>query len=889
MTSTPSIQSFKNAVVRIRDILRGPGVSITGMDSMRHICLYIMSRYMTDDNVESLGVPKAFAWETLFQIAMTEGGAETARASFYRSGKDCLVRHFDRLFGTENFSFDVKSPHSHLEILKILRDYTPDVMQEISKNMDMLGWVYEDHLRTGSSAARDLGQYFTDRFICDYMTNLCAPKFKSEGVPESVCDPTMGTGGFLTTFIDFYIKHHPGNPINWAEQQTQIHGCDTDPKVAGVARLNLFMKTGGNRTTHTTQHDSLYGDLPGVGYDVILANMPFGLKRIKYEQCCKRIHALKIRGNKSEPLFLQLMMASLNAGGRCAVVVPDGMLANNSRCHNDTRKYLLENFELKRVIKMKGKFFMNTGIQPSILFFENTGTPTEAVEFWEVVRDDAGKISETLTVSVPRVSFDASLSFDVRRYVESLKRDDVIHRGEYLMTTLGDLYDIPKGVKKFNSKDMDGLGDSPFYNGRWDSPVGTHSEQSYCSDNNYFVIISSGGGDHSSSAVGMGKLFKVSGKCSIMSCNYILTQRNDNDITHQYVYYFMTLNVKALRDKARRSINLEHLTVSDIMSFPIPLPPLPIQQIIVATLDRIDASGPTTLADLIKLTNKAMELVIADPSGARLEQVISAQRSIRDLERTAAGFKTLMVSIMESVGDCRYPTMKLSSVLAVVSGKANKERAEGHPVPYYDSNGVIGYVAEPLYSGEYVITARKLSVGSVHYINGPFYPSDNTINFTTLDPSTLSTKFFYYWLVVNNKVLKDLSSGIKPGIRKSDVTEILMPLPPLPIQQQIVAQLDALQADIDSFEAMKKRCEASARIILDSSYRVCTTTATAATSSSDPPPQSHSSSSSSYLGGGGGGPAAASSSYSSASASAADAPPDDDAKGAEEEEEEDTS
>ena len=77
---------------------------------------------------------------------------------------------------------------------------------------------------------------------------------------------------------------------------------------------------------------------------------------------------------------------SLARGGRCAVVVPDGMLVNCSTLHNDTRKYLLNNFELKRVIKMEGQFFMNTGIKPSILFFENTGNPTQAVEFWDVVR-----------------------------------------------------------------------------------------------------------------------------------------------------------------------------------------------------------------------------------------------------------------------------------------------------------------------------------------------------------------------------------------------------------------------------------------------------------------------------------------------------------------------
>jgi hypothetical protein len=176
------------------------------------------------------------------------------------------------------------------------------------------------------------------------------------------------------------------------------------------------METGGNRTTNLLTHDSLYGDLTQTGYDVILANMPFGLKGIIHAECCERVKALKIRGTKSEPLFLQLMMVSLNRGGRCAVVVPDGMLVNSSGCHDGTRKYLMDHFELKRVIKMRGQFFMNTGIQPSILFFENTGNPTTTVEFWDVVKRADGSIEETMILSVSRERFDASCSLDMRRY-----------------------------------------------------------------------------------------------------------------------------------------------------------------------------------------------------------------------------------------------------------------------------------------------------------------------------------------------------------------------------------------------------------------------------------------------------------------------------------------
>ena len=564
-----SVEVFKSAVLRIRDIFRGLTPSITGMESMRHLCLYLMGRFMTKDKVKSLGVPEEFAWENLIETAQTKnGGVQKALDYFFHKETDCLVHHFDRLFGTRDFSFDIKNPAKHKEILDLLS--TKDInIETIDLNMDILGWVYEQHLSKGSggNAMRDLGQFFTDRSICDYMVSLCKPGFKSKGVPESVCDPSMGTGGFLTSYMKFYKKHHADTPVEWSVQTKEIHGCDTDQKVAGVARLNLFMESGGTVASNLLLRNSLQEDLIQNGYDLILANMPFGLKGLKHKDCCQRVKDLKLNGTKSEPLFLQLMMVSLNRGGRCAVVVPDGMLVNGSSCHDETRKYLLDHFQLKRVIKMKGPFFMNTGIQPSILFFENTGKPTTAVEFWDVVKGANGP-EETLVLSVPREKFDASCSFDMRRYQE----------------------------------------------------------------------------------------------------------------------------VKA----------------------------------------------------------------VANPAG--------------------------------------FPTVKVSDVCTFVGGRGNQDRSSEYTIPYYESNGIFGFVKEALYTGEYIITARCMSIGAVHYVNGAFYPSDHTITMTSTDTTKLNNRFLYFWLLLHNKVLKDMSSGIKPGIRKSDVMEIKMPLPPLETQQEIVATLDRIYA-----------------------------------------------------------------------------------------------
>ena len=802
-TIMTSVETFKTAVIRIRDILRGPGVSITGMDSMRHICLYLLSRYMTRVKVASLEVPEEFAWETLIETAQTKnGGVQKALDCFYHAEEDCLVRHFDRLFGTDKFSFDIKNPQKHKEILEILNAVN---MADVDCQMDILGWVYEQHLRTGSSAARDLGQFFTDRFICEYMTELCKPGFKSPGVPESVCDPSMGTGGFLTAFIKYFKKHHADKPIDWSVQQKEIHGCDTDPKVAGVSRLNLFMETGGNRTTNLLTHDSLYGDLTQTGYDVILANMPFGLKGIKHAECCERVKALKIRGTKSEPLFLQLMMVSLNMGGRCAVVVPDGMMVNSSSCHNDTRKYLLDHFELKRVIKMKGQFFMNTGIQPSILFFEKTGKPTEAVEFWEVVKGDKGEITETMVVSVPRtkIASDTSSSLDMRRYFET--DTPVANPDGYSVIKLGELFNV-KGGKAISKKDLTGTL-YPYYgcNG-----INGHVDE-FMYDGEYIICAQDGS---------IGSVYLVNQKFYPSNHTHILQTKDASRITNAYGAYFLKMMVDW---KLLITSVIPKVTQANLLDIKIVVPPLPIQQEIVATLDRIYNPGTTDLADTLKLTSQAMDLVLANPAGTTLEPIVEAQRLIRksaqmvaDVKaQMVADVKAQMVAIMKSVESRRFVQKKLSEACDLLSGKGNYTQ-DGDTYPYYDSNGITGTRKDFLYDGEFVITARKMSIGAVHYVSGKYWASDNTINIRVKPDSALSSRFLYFWLLLNNKVLKELSSGIKPGIRKSDVADINMPIPPIAFQTAVVTRLDALQSQLTALETLQKQSEDNARFILES-------------------------------------------------------------------------
>ena len=825
-----SVATFKSSITRIRDILRGPGMSITGMDSMRHICLYLLSRYMTKEKVASLGVPDEFAWETLMETAQTKnGGVQKALDCFYHAEEDCLVRHFDRLFGTDKFSFDIKNPQKHKEILEILNGV---VMTDVDCQMDILGWVYELHLKTGSSTAgRDLGQFFTDRFICEYMTELCAPGFKHAGVPESVCDPSMGTGGFLTSFIKYYKKHHGDTPINWAVQQKEIHGNDTDPRVAGVARLNLFMETGGSCSTNLLTHDSLYGDLTQTGYDVILANMPFGLKGITHAECCERVKDLKIRGTKSEPLFLQLMMVSLNRGGRCAVVVPDGMLVNSSGCHDGTRKYLMEHFELKRVIKMRGQFFMNTGIQPSILFFENTGNPTTAVEFWDVVKAANGSIEETMVLSVPRERFDASCSLDMRRYQET---KEVANSAGFPMVKLSDICNDVSTSKNIPSSERKD-GEFRFFTCSRD--YSNHNASHY--DGTYLIHGSRG------STISESVFTTDNEKFAIGTSMFVSEVKDKNKVNTKYLYYYLKFN-KGIVDTLVNSSAIPMISKTSYYTIEILLPPLAIQAEIVATLDRIYQPGTTELAETLKLTNQAMDLVLAQPNGATLEPIVQAQRLMRKSAQMVADVKAQMVADVKAQ---MVAVVKASMAGSACTKHILSDLANDNPdnltkadkfetINYVDlgsvKEGNISTIQTIPFEEKPSRAQRKIQNGDI--IWGGVRPLSRSYAFIDTavenmvgssgfvvvrnkDTAKVLSKYLYYVLTTDDCVnyLNSHSTGSSyPAFNASTIMAYEVVIPSIAIQTKTLERLTALQSQLTALESLQRQSEDNARFILES-------------------------------------------------------------------------
>jgi type I restriction-modification system DNA methylase subunit len=557
-----SLTELNNIITQIRDILRSREAT-TGMDSLTTISLYILSRYLTSDRIKNSTIPTELSWESMKNTLTSQDGDVKSLEKYMVE----FIQATDREFHTHEFAFKVKKPAVHKEIIQLLETIQIQSINEVANDIDILGLIYENLLGTGSSSAsRDLGQYFTDRSICKYMTELCNPQIIN-GVPESVIDPTMGTGGFLTS----YLKHFEGK-VDWNIHQKEIHGVDHDKRVAGFARLNMFIESNGKSFKNLKTDDSLCQGLTPTTYDVILANMPFGLKGLKYTDCCESIKKLKISGTKSEPLFLQLMMVSLRKNGRCAVVVPDGVLINNSKCHIGTREYLLDNFELKRVIKMKGKLFTNTSILPSILFFENSGNPTTTVEFWDIEKNEKNEIVETKICSVQRNELDDTDSLDSRKYQ---KVDINNNDSKFPIVKLGDVCEIINGATKKSSLGTD-VGKYPLY---YCSILGNLYLDSYDYDGIGIIINKTNGSGKSMVYCGNGKYNVGQSTLHFKS--------KDPSVRTLYIYYYL-LNNKDILEKNYVGTNQKSIHKSDLFDIKIEIPPIEIQDEIVKKIQSIE-------------------------------------------------------------------------------------------------------------------------------------------------------------------------------------------------------------------------------------------------------------------------------------------------------------
>lgn len=272
------------------------------------------------------------------------------------------------------------------------------------KNADTRGDIYE-YLLSKLATAGVNGQFRTPRHIIRMMVELMEPK-----ADEIICDPACGTSGFLVSaseylremrkeevFFDQKNKNHYMNHM--------FHGFDMDRTMLRIGAMNMM--THGVDNPFIEYRDSLSDQNPDKDkYSLILANPPFK-GSLDYDSVSSDL--LKVcKTKKTELLFLALFIRMLKVGGRCACIVPDGVLFGSSTAHKAIRKELVENNRLEAVISMpSGVFKPYAGVSTAILIFTKTGHGgTDQVWFYDMKADGFSlddKRSETKENDIPDI------------------------------------------------------------------------------------------------------------------------------------------------------------------------------------------------------------------------------------------------------------------------------------------------------------------------------------------------------------------------------------------------------------------------------------------------------------------------------------------------------
>lgn len=315
--------------------------------------------------------------ENIFPALRTMGGADSS---------------FERYM--QNAEFKINKPNLLIEACKAI-----DEMHVSEQNQDVQGDLYE-YLLSRLNTSGVNGQFRTPRHIIRMMVRMVAPK-----PMERIGDMAAGTCGFLVNAYQHILETHTSPEIlkydeegvghnligdkltdkeNQFLQSEALRGYDNDSGMTmlRIGSMNLMLH--GITSPRFYYMDTLSkGFEEDKAYDVVLMNPPFK----GAIDAADVSPTLPSNTKKTELLFLHLILRVLDMGGRCAVIVPDGVLFGSSKAHIETRKKIIEDNRLDGILSMpSGVFKPYAGVSTAVLLFTRGGT-TDRIWFYDMEHD----------------------------------------------------------------------------------------------------------------------------------------------------------------------------------------------------------------------------------------------------------------------------------------------------------------------------------------------------------------------------------------------------------------------------------------------------------------------------------------------------------------------
>lgn len=281
-------------------------------------------------------------------------------------------------------------------LLRDVIDLINDINFNSSDDIHTMAHMYETMLREMRDAAGDSGEFYTPRPVIRFIVQQVNPQ-----LGDIILDPAAGTGGFLVEVLE-HLRPQADTVQKRRKLHKNLRGIEKKPVPYLLGMMNLLLH--GIEQPNVRRDNSLATPITQIGasakVDVVLTNPPFGGEE---EKSILKNFPEATRTAETDRLFLQMIQRSLTSGGRCGMVLPNGLLFGTG---TDARikQRLLEECNVHTIVRLPpGVFAPYTPIPTNLVFFEKTGR-TKSVWFYEIPPPE-GKKNYTKTLPMPFEAF----------------------------------------------------------------------------------------------------------------------------------------------------------------------------------------------------------------------------------------------------------------------------------------------------------------------------------------------------------------------------------------------------------------------------------------------------------------------------------------------------
>lgn len=745
---------------------------------VEQITIALIYKFMDDMDAEAeeLGGKRTFfageferyGWSKLMAPGM--GGHDTLNLYAEAIGRMPENPGIPRLFSDifKNAFLPYRDPETLREFLKVIGEFEYD-------HSERLGDAFE-YLLSVLGSQGDAGQFRTPRHIIDFMVAVVDPR-----ADERILDPACGTAGFLISAWKHIMAANardgrPGgalSPDALKRLAGNIDGYDISPDMVRLSLVNLYLH--GFSDPHVYEYDTLTSDERwNEFYNVILANPPFmspkgGIRPHK---------RFSVQSNRSEVLFVDYIMEHLLPGGRAAVIVPEGVIFQNGKAYNKLRKLLIDEFLVGVISLPSGVFQPYTAVKTSILVFDKNvaktnpyilfsdvrhigmslgirQSPTELNDLPTVIEDFRsyyanGTFSESSWIAERKVILENGTNLSVERY-----RPPVV-LGATRVVRLGDVCTLTKG-RSSSTKTEPGPYPLIVRREEWL----TSSEYQFDSEAVCIPLLSL---MHGRGVIN--RLHYASGKFAVANLLAAVQPNDPDELNGKFLYLLLNARKEKIADLMQGAIYVT-LKLNDLAEFRIPLPPLPVQEAIV-------------------------------------EEVESYQRIIDGARQVVENWRP-RIDV-----DPDWPVVKLGKVCETSSGgtplRNHPEYYEHGDIPWLKSGevaqgqifeaeehitelGLLNSSAKIFPVDTVLVAMYGATAGQVGILKDPM--ATNQAICGILPTPTVLPEFLYYYLSTQTDAMVALSmGGAQPNISQKIIRSLLIPLPTVEIQRQIVSRLE---------------------------------------------------------------------------------------------------